>query len=573
MDPSSYNERREGALVITRPYKLSQEEKQEILKRFWEKDASLWSESAEEHPAIVNRLGWLDVIPRISQKLDEIKQFGSFITEKGFDRVCLLGMGGSSLFALVLSQVFGPQEGHPPLIVLDTTDPQEVENVEKAGLENTFFIVSSKSGTTTEVKALFNYFWDKIKNVSPEPGSHFAAITDPGTPLEKLAGEKGFSHCFLNFPDIGGRYSALSYFGLIPAAVLGIDIDMLLERASEMVSRCGPDVSVSENPGYLLSEFLGENAGQSRDKLTLLMDKPLKAFALWLEQLIAESSGKDTLGLVPIVGESTGIPGFYGGERTFVYSRMKSTPTEQSLDAFVDELREADFPIYRLELNDLYDIGGMVFLWEMATALACHFIGVNAFNEPDVQVAKEMTKITLEHYQKEGKMPVSFWVDPQSRINFRASSILAASMKGLTRTLRDIFQVLPTWGYMGFLTYLPYDPVVDEIVGEMRHLVRQERGCATVAGYGPRYLHSSGQLHKGGPISAGFVIITRKRSKDYDPVPGFDMSFWHIQFCQAVGDFEALNHINRRVVHVHLPSDYQLGLRSFSKVLSRAARL
>ncbi len=559
--------------MTIRPYKLSLQEKQVLLDRFWKKDPTLWSDSRDDLPAIENRLGWMDVIPRISSKLNEIKGFGDFIRKGGFDRVCLLGMGGSSLFALVLSEVFGPSQGHPPLVVLDTTDPEEVERLEASGLDGTFFIVASKSGTTTEVQALFNFFWEKLKSQLPEPGKRFAAITDPGTPLEKLAAEKGFSHCFLNFQDIGGRYSALSYFGLIPAAALGLDIERLLESGSAMVKRCGPDVPPDKNPGYLLAEFLGENGTQSRDKLTLLMDKPVKPFGLWLEQLIAESSGKDTLGFVPIVGESTGIPGFYGGERTFVYTRMKSTPVEQSLDAFVNELIEADFPTYRLELEDLYDLGGMVFLWEMAVALACHFIGVNAFNEPDVKVAKEMTRLTLEQYQKEGKMPVSFWVDPQSRINFRASSVLAASMKGLARTIRDIFQVLPTWGYMGFLTYLPYDPVVDEIIGEMRHLVRQERGCATVVGYGPRYLHSSGQLHKGGPISAGFIIFTRKRSKEFEPVPGFGMSFWHIQFAQAIGDFEALNHINRRVIHVHLPSDYKLGLRSFSKVLSRAARL
>ncbi len=349
--------------MATRPYKLTLQEKQALLERFWKKDPSLWSEKEEDFPAIVNRLGWMDVIPRITPRLDEIKRFGNFIKEGGFDRVCLLGMGGSSLFALVLSQVFGPGEGYPPLAVLDTTDPQEVERIETSGLERTFFIVSSKSGTTTEVRALFNFFWEKLKGLVPEPGKQFAAITDPETPLEKLAEEKGFRYCFLNFQDIGGRYSALSYFGLIPAAALGVDIDMLLDRASDMVKSCGPDVSPEKNPGYLLGEFLGENGSQSRDKLTLLMDKPVRAFALWLEQLIAESSGKDTLGFVPIVGESTGIPGFYGGERTFVYTRMKSTPAEQSLDAFVKELVEADFPTYRLELGDLYDLGGMVFLW------------------------------------------------------------------------------------------------------------------------------------------------------------------------------------------------------------------
>ena len=559
--------------MIIRPDKLSDAEKQETIKRLWDKDPSLWTQNEEEKEAILNRLGWLDILERIDERLPEIKEFGKFVKDSPFSRVCLLGMGGSSLFALVLSKIFGPQEGYPDFLVLDTTDPEEVEKIEKDRLPETLFIVASKSGTTTEVRAFFNYFWDKVERITETPGKHFVAITDPGTPLEELAKEKGFERCFLNDPDIGGRYSAFSYFGLIPASCMGIDIDELIFRGRKMKERCLPDAPFEENPGYMLGEFLGLFSVQSRDKLTLLMDKEIKPFGLWLEQLIAESSGKDTMGLVPIVGESTGIPGFYGSERIFVYMRMEDTSFEQSLDSFINELEEAEFPVRVLKLKDIYDIGAQVFLWEFATALACHFIGVNAFNEPDVKVAKEMTKATLDHYIKEGKMPVKFWIDPQSQINFRPSHTLASSMKGLARTLRDIFNVLPTWGYLGFLPYLPYDEVVDEVIGEMRHIVRQERGCATVMGYGPRYLHSSGQLHKGGPISGAFLIFTRKRSKDYEIVPGFGTSFWHIQFAQAVGDFEALSQINRRVIHVHLPADYRLGIRSFSKVLSRAARL
>ncbi len=559
--------------MTIRPDKLSDVEKQEIIRRLWEKDPTLWTNSKERFGEIINRLGWLDVLDRITDKLHEIKEFGQFVKGGGFNRVCLIGMGGSSLFALTLLKIFGPQEGYPEFVVLDTTDPDEVEKVVEKGIQNTLFIISSKSGTTTEVRALFNYFWSKLEKITDEPGAQFVAITDPGTPLEEIAKENGFKRCFLNYPDIGGRYSALSFFGLIPAACLGVDIDLLLERAHKMHKMCTTDVPFSENPGYLLGEFLGLFAVQSRDKLTILADKEIKPFGLWLEQLIAESSGKETMGLVPIVGESTGIPGFYGGERIFVYLRMKDTSKEQSLDAFVNELLEADFPVKVLTLDDIYDLGAQVFLWEFATAIACHFIGVNAFDEPDVKVSKEMTRHTLEQYVKERKMPVKFWIDPQSQINFRPSHTLATSMKGLARTLREMFGVLPTWGYLGFLAYLPYDPVVDEVIAEMRHLVRQERGCATVMGYGPRYLHSSGQLHKGGPISGAFVIFTRKRSKDYEQVPGFDTTFWHIQFAQAVGDFEALSQINRRVVHVHLPADYKLGIRSFSKVLSRAARL
>jgi glucose-6-phosphate isomerase/transaldolase/glucose-6-phosphate isomerase len=559
--------------VIIRPFSLSEEEKRRTFERLWAKDASLWSQDQEEQAQILNRLGWLELPERMTDRLQELKEFGAEMASAGFDHAVVLGMGGSSLFPLVLSEVFEEAEGHPKLRVLDSTDPVEVAKIEGLGLSKTLFIVASKSGTTTEVQAFFNYFWQLAEDGLEDPGSHFIAITDPGTPLEDLARQKGFRRCFLNFEDVGGRYSAISYFGLVPAAIMGLDLDLILERAKKAQKDCGKDVPLKENPGYLLGEFMGEYAGQSRDKLSLLLDSAIKPFGLWLEQLIAESSGKDTLGIVPVFGESTGIPGFYGGERIFTYLRLKETSEEESLDGFIKELIEAEFPVHQILLDDEYDLFYQCFVWELAVALACHFIGVNPFNEPDVKLAKTKTRLVLEHYQKEGKMPVNFWVDPQSQITFRPSSLLAASMKGLARTLRDMFNVLPTWGYLGFLPYLPYDPEVEEVIGEMRHLVRQERGCATVMGYGPRYLHSTGQIHKGGPLSSGFIIFTRKRDRDFPEVPGFGISFWHIEFAQAVGDFEALNDSRKRVIHVHLPANYILGLRSFSKILARAARL
>jgi len=559
--------------VIIRPFSLTQEEKEKTVERVWERDAMLWTQDPDAQAHVRNRLGWLDLPDRMGDHIPEISQVAQEIKGQGFRYVVVLGMGGSSLFPLVLSEIFGAQPGYPELKVLDSTDPVEVEKIYSLGISNTLFIVSSKSGTTTEVKAFFNYFWHKASEEVDEPGSHFIAITDPGTPLEDLARERSFRYCFHGFPDVGGRYSAISHFGMVPAALMGLDLELILKRAKEAMEQCRPGVPLNENPGYMLGEFLGEYSAQSRDKLSLLIDSGIYSFGLWLEQLIAESSGKDTMGIVPIFGESTGIPGFYGGERIFAYLRMEDTPEEESLDAFVKELQEADFPLFKMTLKDRYDLFAQCFVWEFAVALACHFLGVNAFDEPDVTLAKEKTRLVLDHYRKEGKMPVNFWVDPQSQITFRPSSLLAASMKGLARALRDMFNVLPTWGYLGFLPYLPYDPELEEVISEMRHMVRQERGCATVMGYGPRYLHSTGQIHKGGPLSAGFIIFTRKRDREYPEVPEFDTSFWHIQFAQAVGDFEALNDKRKRVVHVHLPADYLLGLRSFSKVLSRAARL
>jgi len=560
--------------VFYRPSYLSNVEKKAVLSRFWEKDPSLWAKAPEVQKQIKNRLGWLDVIPKMREAKGDIVDFAQDIKQRGIKQVVLLGMGGSSLCPLVLSQIFGSQEGFPALKVLDTTDPDEIENVvQNKDWNSTLFLMASKSGTTLEPNAMFNYFWPLMENGLSDPGSHFVAITDPGTPLEKLGNERGFLKIFLNPTDIGGRYSAISYFGLVPAALLGIDIGRILQRAEEMVNKCGPNIPCDINPGYKLGEFLGEFGVQGRDKLTILADLPIKAFGLWLEQLVAESTGKETRGLVPIIGESTGIPGFYGGERIFVYLRVKGAPEKDSLEGFVSELREAQFPVYELWLEDLYDLGAQFFLWEMATALASHFLAVNPFDEPDVRRSKEKTGAILDVYRAEGKMPIKFWVDPYSQLHFRTSEMLAVSMKSLSRAMRDMFHVLPTWGYLAFLPYLPYDPEMEAMVGEMRYFVRQEKGCATTMGYGPRYLHSTGQIYKGGPTSAAFLIFTRKRAKDYPVIPDFGVSFWHIQFAQAVGDFEALSDARFRAIHVHLPPDYRLGLRNFSKVLSRSVRM
>ncbi len=560
--------------MFVRPSYLPLDDKQEVLKRFLNKDPSLWSEDQEIQAAISNRLGWMDCIEDMKAHLGDIKAFSQEVKQKGIKDLVLLGMGGSSLAPLVLSSILGPNPGYPALKVLDTTDPEEIDRTKKVlDREKTLFIVASKSGKTIEPNALFAYFWDWVKGQDDSPGNYFVAITDPGSPLETLAQEKGFWRTFLNRSDVGGRYSALTFYGLLPAALIGIDVERLLLEGEKMAKTCLNTLKWDENPACILGEFLGEYGVQSRDKLSLLFDPQIRPFGLWLDQLIAESTGKETRGLVPIIGETTGIPGFYGGERIFVYTRLKSTPAEESFDGFVKELREADFPVYEILIEDPYEIGGQFFLWEMAVALASHFFAVNPFDEPDVIAAKEKTKHAIEVYRKEGKFPVKFWVDPKSNINFRASSMIAASMKGLSRAIIDLFQVLPSWGYVAFLPYLPYEDRVDEIFQDMRHLVRQEKGCATTFAYGPRYLHSSGQLHKGGPISGGYFIFTRKRAKEYDEIPGYGMSFWHMQFAQALGDFEALELAKKRVIHIHLPADYMTGLETFKRVLSRAIKL
>ena len=560
--------------MFVRPYLLTESQQMEIVRRLWDRDPGLWTDDPETAQAVANRLGWLEAVERMEPELQELEAFAAEVAAQGVEKVLLLGMGGSSLCPLVVSQVFPATPGRPRLEVLDTTDPDQVEAaLEAYDPARTLVVVASKSGTTMEPNVLFRIFWDRASQVLGEPGPHFVAITDPGSPLEELARANGFRRTFLNPPDVGGRYSALTYFGLVPAALHGCDVGLLLQRARETVAACRPDAPLAQNPGWRLGSFLGEFAAQSRDKLTILADPAIRPFGLWIEQLIAESTGKETRGIVPIVGETTGIPGFYGAERIFVYLRLKGTPEEESLAGFVKELREAEFPVLEMELQDLYDLGGQFFIWEMATAIAAHCITVNPFDEPDVVVAKEKTRESIRRYQEQGRFAVKFWVDPGSEMQFRPSPMLASSHKGLLRCLRDMLNILPTWGYVGFLPYLPYDPKIEEMVTEMRHMVRQERGCATTLGFGPRYLHSTGQLHKGGPMSCGFVIFTRQPGREYPEVADMGMSLWHIQFAQALGDFEALSQANRRVVHVHLPQDYRLGMEIFFKVLSRAAKL
>lgn len=560
--------------MFYRPSYKTIEEKATILKKFWAKDPSLWAKDQTTMEYIQNRLGWIDILPKMKEVKADIVDFANTLKDRGITRVIVLGMGGSSLVSIVLRDIFGSRKGYPALDVLDTTDPDEINKTyAKNNWENTFFIVASKSGTTLEPNALFSYFWSILKPILPEPGLNFAAITDHGTPLEHTAIERGFLKIFLNPPDIGGRYSALSYFGLVPAAILGLDIDEIFIRAEKMINKCSESIPWPQNLACMLGEFLAEYSLQNKDKLTIFADPEIAPFALWLEQLIAESTGKETRGIVPIIGETTGIPGFYGGERAFVHIKLKNTTQDKGLDDFFLEIKKAEFPVHELLLNDIYDIWGHFFLWEMAVAIASHFLDVNAFDEPDVRSSKEKTRAMLDLYKTQGKMPVNFWVDQQSQFNFRLSEMMASSMKGLSRALRDIFQVLPSWGYLAFLPYLPYDKDVEEIIGEMRHLARQERGCATTIGFGPRYLHSTGQIHKGGPMSAAFLIFTRKRAENYPLIPDLGVSFWHLEFAQAAGDFEALSQARRRAIHIHLPSDYILGLKSFAKLFSRAARL
>jgi glucose-6-phosphate isomerase/transaldolase/glucose-6-phosphate isomerase len=555
------------------PSSIDKSEKNNILIKFLEKNPTIWTDNPDNQNKILKRLGWLDVRQNWPSWLDICKDFIENIIKRKIKNIVLFGMGGSSLCPIVLKEIFGVKESYPEFYIVDTIDPFEVEKIKELNPVETFIIIASKSGTTIEPNAKFNYFWDYYVSVfNQDAKDHFGVITDPGSKLEKLAIDRGFPFIFLNPSDIGGRYSALSLFGLVPAAALGIDIDLFLKKADDIINNCCLEKEWSKNSGAVLAEFLSEYSIKNRDKLTILADDKIKPFGLWLEQLIAESTGKETRGIVPVIESSTGIPGYYGSERIFVYLRLKDTPKEQTFDDFINELRVAHFPVYEIFLNDIYDIAGQFFLWEFATALCGVFLGVNPFDEPNVTLSKNKTNDVLEDLSKNGNFDIEFITDPSSQLNFRTSKMMSLSKSGLFRSLREIFQVLPQWGYLGFLTFLPYNSEIDEIINDMRDLSKRERGFATVMGYGSRYLHSTGQLFKGGPISSAFLIFTRaiNKNKNYDLIPDFNINFWQLQLAQAIGDFEAMSELNKRVIHIHLPEDYLQGLKTFSAVYSRA---
>ncbi len=556
--------------MFVRPSKLSESEKSLILHRLWEKDASLWSGDEEVQKAISNRLGWLDLPEAMAKSIDEIRSFSEEVKEE-FEAVCLLGMGGSSLFALTLSKIFGPQPGYPYFFVLDTTDPEEVAKLEDDfDLKKVLFLVASKSGTTIEVVSLFKYFWGRLEGLMDQPGGNFAAITDPGTPLAKTAEERKFRRLFLAPPDVGGRFSALSYFGLVPAGLMGLDLERLLKAAQEMATVCGPEVPWEYNPAAKLAEYIGENFILERDKLTILADPLIRPYGLWIEQLVAESTGKTGIGVVPIVGEAPGSPTVYGPDRFFVNLGLEGR--RDIYGRLLSELKQDEFPLVNHWWEDRYEIGAECFRWEMATALVGYFMDINPFDEPDVIRAKRKTAEILKLFKETGDFGVEFGLDDRTGHAFITSRILGDT-PSLKLAIRKFFLSLSPWSYVAFLAYLPYDAEIEEFFTDLRTMVRTRRQCSTMFGFGPRYLHSSGQLHKGGPKTGSFFIFTRRGRKEEQMVPGEGYTLWDLQFAQAYGDFQALSDLERQVIHIHLGENYRKELEDFAAFLKETIEL
>ncbi len=527
---------------------LSELVKDNALARIWAGDHSIWKPTSEE---ITNRLGWLDIADRMRANLPRMRSLAETLRTEGYNKVLLLGMGGSSLAPEMFSSVFGTKEGFLELAVLDSTDPAAVLARKKdLDLAKTLFVVSTKSGGTVETLSFFKYFYNRVAEQvgRDKAGEHFVAITDPGSKLVDLAGAYDFRDTFLNDADIGGRYSALSYFGLVPAALIGLDLDMLLDRALTMAAHCASQNGPLDrnNPAGRLGVIISELAGAGRDKLTLITPPEIAGFGDWVEQLIAESTGKEGRGILPVVGEPLGGLEIYGEDRVFVLLELGDgsparTP-EDSAGAKLAALEKAGHPLLRLNLKDIYDIGAQIFLWEMATAVAGYRLKINPFNQPDVESAKIRAREMVENYQKQGKLPE----DREADLKPEALTAFLGQAK--------------SGDYLALHAYVQADRKTRDALQALRIKLRDRLKLATTLGFGPRFLHSTGQLHKGDAGNGLFIQFTSDAKSDI-PIPdsaGSDsssISFGVLKMAQALGDKQALSDGSRRVIRFHLGLD------------------
>jgi transaldolase/glucose-6-phosphate isomerase len=541
------------------------------VRRLWQRDASLWTGSDE-----ANWLGWLGVVEeQIGQKA-VLQKLADEIKREQFTDILLLGMGGSSLCPEVLEKTFGHVDGFPKVHVLDSTDPAQVKAFEnKVDLAKTLFIVSSKSGTTLEPNIFKQYFFERAKQVlgAEKAGSHFIAVTDPGSKLQKAAEADHFRNVFSGVPSIGGRYSALSNFGMVPAAAMGLDLNKFLDRTHEMVEACASSVPVEENPGVVLGLVIGTAAKNGRDKVTIVTSPGIADLGAWLEQLLAESTGKLGHGIVPIDREALGAPDTYGDDRLFIYLTLKDA-TDAAQESKVAALENAGQPVVRITLGDVYDLGQEFFRWEIATAVAGSIIGINAFNQPDVEASKNVTRELTSAYEKSGALPAETPVFEADGIklftdNKNAAELNKAGAKSLSAYLRAHLDRLGAGDYFGLLAYIEMNTDHEERLQELRDSVKNKKRVATCLEFGPRFLHSTGQAYKGGPNSGVFLQITCDDAADL-PVPGQKYTFGIVKAAQARGDFQVLVERGRRALRVHLGKDLNDGLSKLKAAFQEA---
>jgi transaldolase/glucose-6-phosphate isomerase len=543
------------------------------VRRLWGRDATLWTGSDEAH-----WLGWLGICDDQLAHLDKLTSFAEAVKKDGFTQVLLLGMGGSSLCPEVLKMTYGKIPGAPELFVLDSTDPDQIRAMEdKIGYQHTLFIVSSKSGSTLEPNIFKAYFFERAKQVlGPEQApKHFVAITDPGSQMQRVAEADKFRFIFYGLPSIGGRFSALSNFGMVPAAAMGLDVPNFLDRAEEMVHACAACVKAEDNPGVALGVVMGVSAKHGRDKVTIIASPGIHDLGAWLEQLLAESSGKEGKGLIPVDREPLLSPDNYGNDRVFAYLRLETAP-DAAQDAAVGALEKAGHPVVRIAVKDIYDLGQEFFRWEIAIATAGAVIGINAFNQPDVEASKVETRKLTAEYEETGKLPpeqpileeagVKLFTDPKNAAELAKAT---GGQKTLVAYLRAHFNRIKPGDYFALLGYIDMNEANERALSGLRKEVMTKKKVATCMGFGPRFLHSTGQAYKGGPNSGVFLQLTCDDAHDL-PVPGQKYTFGVVKAAQARGDFEVLAERGRRALRVHLGSGVAACLRCLRSAVSEA---
>jgi transaldolase/glucose-6-phosphate isomerase len=543
------------------------------MKRLWSRDSSLWTGSDE-----ADWLGWLDIVEDQIAHPVELRNLGKEVWSAGFKDALLLGMGGSSLCPEVLRLTFGKIAGYPDLHVLDSTDPAQVKAFEnKIDIARTLFIVSSKSGSTLEPNIFKQYFFELAKKAVGEDraGSHFMAITDPGSKMQTVAEADKFRHIFFGRPSIGGRYSALSNFGMAPAAVIGIDTKKFLDRAQEMVRACGPDAPVEGNTGAVLGIILGTAAQNGRDKVTIATSPDISDLGAWLEQLLAESTGKVGKGIIPVDREELAAPVVYGNDRVFAYIHTDFA-TDAKTEAKLAALEKAGHPVVRISMADIYDLGAEFFRWEIATAVAGSIIGINAFNQPDVEASKIVTKKLTSQYEQTGSLPPEKPVVEDGAVKLFTDEKNAAELakavggdKSVAAYLRAHLGRIGAGDYFALLGYIQMNEEHEKQLQAVRHAVRDKKHVATCLGFGPRFLHSTGQAYKGGPNSGVFLQVTCDDALNL-PVPEQKYTFGVVKAAQARGDFQVLAERGRRALRVHLGSDVNAGLATLAAAVQKA---
>jgi glucose-6-phosphate isomerase len=549
----SYNDR-----VVAR---LETWENVRFSERLWQHDGTLWiadPDQAAAAPELMNRLGWLDLPESMAAEAGELSDFAVEIKAAGMTDVVLLGMGGSSLAPEVLMTIFGNAPGFPALRVLDSTHPDVIHALDNSiDLAKTLFLVSSKSGGTIETLSFYKYFFHRVAGELENPGDHFVAITDPGSKLELMAREQQFRRVFSSPADVGGRYSVLTYFGLLPAALIGIDVAEFLQQAAQMEAATGSGVPVAENPALVLGAVLGELSLAGRNKVVFLSTPKLEPFGVWIEQLVAESTGKLGRGILPVVGEPLLAPAVYGKDCCFV-SLQLAGDLPPSLESGIEKLKAAGFPVVVIKIERIMDLAQEFYRWEVATATAGAVLEINPFNQPNVEAAKIKARELMETSKRTGELPVSTPLIQDGQLSLYGQPLPQPS-RSSSEYLQQFLQLVKPDDYLVLMAYLPMRKKNDVLLQRLRLLLRQRCRVVTTLGYGPRFLHSTGQLHKGDDNQGVFLQLTADPDQDV-PIPGEPYTFGTLIAAQAQGDFQALVENGRRLLRIHLSCSLESGL-------------